>query len=54
MIKFVQKISKESIVDIYAKIAITKKPVESCTLKDRELLIERCYVVSRSNNVLPF
>ena len=54
MIKFVQKLPKESIVDIYGKVCFPQKPVESCTLKDRELQIQRCYVVSRANNVLPF
>lgn len=53
-IKYIQKISNESIVDIYGKVKKLEKPVEGCSIKGLEVNIEKCYVVSRSKNVLPF
>merc|ERR1711976_723523 len=54
MIKFMGKVSNESVVDIYAKVKKLEKPVNSCTIKMMELSVNSFYVVSRASNVLPF
>ncbi|MCP4294242.1 MAG: hypothetical protein GY786_01395 [Proteobacteria bacterium] len=54
MIKYLGKVPNESIVDIYGKVKFLKKPVESVSVKNLELQITNCYVISRANNVLPF
>ena len=54
MIKFMGKIPNESIVDIYGTVKRVNKPIESCSIKDTEIGITHCYVISRSKSVLPF
>jgi aspartyl-tRNA synthetase len=48
------KINNESIVDIYGTVKKLSKPIESCSIKNVEIGITHCYVVSSSKNVLPF
>lgn len=54
MITFMGKVQKESVVDVYGKVKKLEKPVESCTIKNVEISVTRFFVISRSNNVLPF
>lgn len=53
-IQYIQKISPESIVDIEGVLKKIEKPVESCSLKNIEISIQKLFVVSRANNTLPF
>ena len=53
MIKWIEGIPKESVVDIYAMVAKPEKEILSCTQKV-ELQIRKIYVVSRSEPLLPF
>lgn len=53
MIKFIQGIPNESIVDVTGKALQPEVPVESCSQK-LELQIEQIFVVNRSKTLLPF
>lgn len=53
MVKFITNIPKESVVDVEGRIVKVEVPVESCTQHDIEILVDRCYVVSQSNQRLP-
>lgn len=54
MLKWIGKIPNESIVDIYGTVKRVNKPIASCSVKDTEIGITHCYVISRSKEVLPF
>uniref|UniRef100_A0ABD2X8K1 Aspartate--tRNA ligase, cytoplasmic n=1 Tax=Trichogramma kaykai TaxID=54128 RepID=A0ABD2X8K1_9HYME len=53
VVKFISGVSKESIIDVHAKVQNVPKPVESCTQKDVELLIEEFLVMSLAEPQLP-
>lgn len=52
MIKFLQDLTQETIVDVKATLAAAQ--VRSCTQDSVELQITRCYAVSRAPAILPF
>ncbi len=54
MIKFAEKISLESIVDVEGTVRKAAKPIESCTQTLIELDIASLYLVVSSQSVLPF
>lgn len=51
MLKFISKINPESIVDIEA--IVKGANIESCTVKDVELVIETFFVISHASSPLP-
>lgn len=53
MVKFISAVTKESIVDVEAKVQKVPNPIESCTQKDVEIHIEQFFVVSASEPQLP-
>uniref|UniRef100_A0AC35UF61 Aspartate--tRNA ligase, cytoplasmic n=1 Tax=Rhabditophanes sp. KR3021 TaxID=114890 RepID=A0AC35UF61_9BILA len=53
MLKFVNGVSKESIVDIYGTITKTGEQIQSCTQKDAEIHIEKIFIVSKAEPKLP-
>jgi len=52
MIKFLQDLTLETIVDIQGTLAAAE--VRSCSQSNVEIQVTRCYVVSRSPAILPF
>jgi len=53
MLKFIQDIPNESIVDLQGKIVKPEKPIESCT-QAIEVEVESIFVISRASPILPF
>lgn len=53
MVKWVGKISCESIVDVYGTVSKPDTDVKSTSCK-LELYVSKIYVVSRSRSKLPF
>uniref|UniRef100_A0A0N4ZA74 Aspartate--tRNA ligase, cytoplasmic n=1 Tax=Parastrongyloides trichosuri TaxID=131310 RepID=A0A0N4ZA74_PARTI len=53
MIKFVDSIPKESIVDILGEVSTVPQEIQSCTQKDVELSIKQFFVVSTAEPRLP-
>lgn len=53
MIKFVAAISKESVVDVEGIIQTTPSPIESCSIKDREIEVRQVWIVSSAVPRLP-
>jgi len=53
LIKFVEKIPKESIVDIFGIVKTADQKIVSCTQQDVELHIREIWVVSRADIRLP-
>ena len=53
LVKYVGSISRESIVDIEAKVSKVPQLVTGCTQKDAELHVKSCFVVSASEPSLP-
>ncbi|XP_022115348.2 aspartate--tRNA ligase, cytoplasmic [Pieris rapae] len=53
MVKFTGNISKESIVDVQASVVKTASPIESCTIKDYELVASEIWIVSAAKTQLP-
>lgn len=45
MEKFIGGLSNESIIDIYGKVVVVSKPIESATQKDVEIQINKCFLV---------
>jgi nondiscriminating aspartyl-tRNA synthetase len=54
MIKFAEKLSLESIIDIEGSVRKAVKPVESCTQTLIELDVTSVFLVSAAQSVLPF
>lgn len=54
MVKFAASINKESIIDIQGLIKTAPAKIESCTQQNVEVHVEKVYVVSNSEPVLPF
>ncbi|CAE7914069.1 DARS1, partial [Symbiodinium sp. KB8] len=54
MIKYAGSIPSESVVDVEGTLVAVDKPVESANIQDMELSVDKIYVVSRANIVLPF
>jgi len=53
MIKFLSRISKESIVDVYATVKKAPSKIESCTQHDVEMQVKKCFVMSPAVPQLP-
>ena len=53
MVKWIDSIPKESVVELHAMVSKPEKEILSCTQKV-ELQIRKLFVVSRSNPLLPF
>lgn len=53
MVKFTGNITRESIVDVEASVVRTAAPVESCTIKDVELVAHQIWTVSSARSQLP-
>jgi nondiscriminating aspartyl-tRNA synthetase len=53
MVKFISTVTKESIIDIQAKVQKVPNLIESCTQKYVEIHIEQFFVVSASEAQLP-
>lgn len=53
MVKWVGKITSESIVDVYGVVSKPENEVKSTSCK-LELIVNKIYVVSRSKAQLPF
>ncbi|XP_072937565.1 aspartate--tRNA ligase, cytoplasmic [Epargyreus clarus] len=53
MVKFTGNITKESIIDVNAKVVRTSSPVESCSIQSVELLGAAVWVVSAAKQQLP-
>ncbi|CAH2008967.1 unnamed protein product [Acanthoscelides obtectus] len=53
MVKFASNISKESIIDVEAKVAQVPSNIAACTQQDVELLASQIWIVSQSSPQLP-
>jgi len=53
MIKFISRITKESIIDVEAIVKKTNEKIESCSQQDTELHVTQVWVVSASEEKLP-
>ncbi|XP_058805542.1 aspartate--tRNA ligase, cytoplasmic [Phymastichus coffea] len=53
MVKFISSVTKESIIDVQARVKFVSKSIESCTQKHFEIHIEQFFVVSASEAQLP-
>lgn len=53
MLKFIEKINTESIVDVQGLVTIPPQPILSCTQKV-ELKLEKIFVISMAKSQLPF
>ena len=53
MVKFVSRVTKESIVDVLATVKTVDAKIEGCTQKDVELLVQEVWVVSAAEPQLP-
>lgn len=53
MVKFTGNITKESIIDVYATVVKTATPIESCTVRDVELVAAQLWLVSPARAQLP-
>jgi len=53
MVKFISRISKESIVDVYATVKKAPSKIESCTQHDVEMEVKKCFVTSAAVPQLP-
>lgn len=53
MVKYAEKIPRESIIDVKARVSVPEKPVTHCSQKV-ELIIEEIWIVNRSVPQLPF
>ncbi|XP_053621228.1 aspartate--tRNA ligase, cytoplasmic [Plodia interpunctella] len=53
MVKFVGSITKESILDVRATVVKTASPIESCTVKNVELVVSEVWTVSAAKPQLP-
>jgi aspartyl/asparaginyl-tRNA synthetase len=54
MLKFVEHIPLESIVEVEGVLKTVEKSVESCTEQDVELAITSVFLISDAMSVLPF
>ena len=53
LVRYVGSISRESIVDIEAKVSKVPQIITGCSQKDAELHVRTCFVVSLSEPSLP-
>jgi aspartyl-tRNA synthetase len=53
MIKFIEKVTVESVVDVLGKIVVAPSPIESVSQKSVEVQVHKLFVVSASARVLP-
>eukprot|EP00499_Haloplacidia_sp_CaronLabIsolate_P013208 CAMPEP_0196774212 /NCGR_PEP_ID=MMETSP1104-20130614/3248_1 /TAXON_ID=33652 /ORGANISM="Cafeteria sp., Strain Caron Lab Isolate" /LENGTH=596 /DNA_ID=CAMNT_0042144365 /DNA_START=64 /DNA_END=1854 /DNA_ORIENTATION=- len=54
MLKFIEGISRESVVDVFGEVQETPEPVTGTTMSGVELKLEKIFVVSPAHPVLPF
>ena len=52
-LKFVEGIPNESIIDIYGKVCQTSSPT-SCSISNYEIQVEKLFIISKSQETLPF
>lgn len=52
-VKFASNVTKESIIDVEAKVSKVPKKIESCSQKDVELHIQQLWTVSSAKSQLP-
>ena len=52
MLKYMKDLPEESIVDVCG--VVVPADVKSCTVKDREIKVEKIHAVSRASSILPF
>ena len=48
MVKFLKNLSRETVVDLYAKVTVPKEEIVSCSISKKELVVQRIYAVSRA------
>lgn len=53
MIKFIGTITRESIIDVEAKVTVPDQEIQSCTQKV-ELHVQKVFIVSKAHPELPF
>jgi len=53
MVKFISRISKESIVDVYAVVKKAPSRIESCSQQEVEMEVKKCFVISAAAPQLP-
>ncbi|KAF4531702.1 hypothetical protein B566_EDAN012511 [Ephemera danica] len=53
MVKFVSNVTKESLLDVNARVSKVERKVEGCTQQDVELHLLRCFTVSSARSQLP-
>ncbi|XP_026323248.1 aspartate--tRNA ligase, cytoplasmic [Hyposmocoma kahamanoa] len=53
MVKFTGNITKESIIDVQGTVVKTASPIESCSIRDVELLASEVWTVSSARSQLP-
>ena len=54
MAKYLSRLSKESVVDVTARVVKVQEPIQSATQKDVELSIMKLFTVSHACSSLPF
>lgn len=53
-ITFISKIPNESIVDIFGTVKVLEKPLQAVSIQDREIDIQKLYLISKASQSLPF
>ncbi len=53
MLKYIQGITNESIIEIFGKVKVADRPIETCTVTDLELELLKVYAINRSTDKLP-
>jgi len=54
MISYASKVPRESIIELKATVAVPKVPLEACTQRTVELLVQEFWVINKSAPILPF
>jgi hypothetical protein len=53
MIKYADEIPRESVIDIYVKVAIPANEILSTTQKEVELVVYKIFTISKALSALP-
>merc|ERR1711935_278915 len=53
LVKYINKIPRESLIDVYGKVTKPDEEIKSCSQSQVEIQVTRVHVVSRSETVLP-
>eukprot|EP00127_Corallochytrium_limacisporum_P005326 Clim_evm2s203 gene=Clim_evmTU2s203 len=54
MVKFCTSLNNETIVDVTGSLTAPPEPIQGCTKQDIEMKVEKIFVVSKSDEQLPF